>query len=115
MNGGAGISCERHSPFWAASEPDVEQLGTITSGTVLAIVLGPRSERSMSVHHGPMLLPLPSSSTCLQLSDVFGHLWLASWGHLSGMDRDFHVLWWHIRNSEIHRLIAEITVYSGAK
>lgn len=57
-------SNERHSSFWAASGPNIEQLGTVTSGTVLVIVLGPRSERSMSAHHGPMLLPAP---TALQL------------------------------------------------
>lgn len=56
-------------------------------------------------------LPPPSSSTCLQLSDVFGHLRLISWGYLPGTDGDFHVLWWHIRNSEIHRLIVEIPVF----
>jgi len=28
-----------------------------------------------------------------------------------GMDGDFHVRWWHISNSEIHRLIVEIAVF----
>lgn len=106
-------SSERHSVCWAASGPNIEQLGTIVPGTVLAVVPAPRSERSVSARQGSMLLP---ASTALQLHmsaaiRCLQHLRLISWGYLPGTDGDFHVLWWHIRNSKIHRLIVEITVF----
>lgn len=98
MNGGTsppGIlmnSNERHSSFWAASGPNIEQLSTVTSGAILAIVPGQREACLPVMAPCCSLLPLCSSSTCLQLSDVFGHLWLVYWGHLPGMDGEFHVL-----------------------
>jgi len=33
--------CDSVILFWAASGPNIEQLSTMTSGTVLAVVLGP--------------------------------------------------------------------------
>ena len=79
-------SSVRHSSFWAASGPNIEQLGTITSGAVLAIVPGPRSERSVSAHHGPMLLPAPIALQ-LRMPAAIRHLWAPVVGFLGTSSR----------------------------